>query len=556
MKKDRKLKPNSGISNAISTGGGGIIFETRIDAVFLLFLLLGKPAPILRRPIKSVCFQTKRNGFDTDDLLVKAEYDDAKLLCQMKRSLTVSENNETFQKVIRGAWHDYTSGNFNPKKDKIGLFTAYIAKGSAEALDGLHELATKSPSAEVFYANLQQPLLYSNETREKFQAIKSVILSTKPSDSPSDEEIWGFFKIFHLAIFDLNLEASINKDLINALILCNANCPVQFVWDRLVNFAQECNQVSSDITLQNFDSDLKALFNIAEQGVMAISERELGVGNFPCELDDFTAKLALLGAWDDSNHQDRKIIEELFGLKFIEFQKKTQSLLANGFTYMSKIEHIWKISNREKLFKLSEKYYTDDDITKFFSCVQTVVFAYGGKDRSDAGVSLILHVNKAWMLSKTICNEILAGACIMCSNPPKFCTEETLETNKIQLIRTVFDAFGKDSLLRLGEALPYLAEIGSDSYLKELEALLSKDKNGLKTKPKSEYDYLFGDEICYLLWSIEFLVWDPKTFIIAIRCFAELEIICHDSENLSRSPLDAIVSVLLPWHPQTLASVD
>ncbi len=556
MEKNRISDLNIKTSNAFSTGGGGTNFETRIDAVFLLFLLLGTPVPVLRQPIEKVCFQTKRSGINTDDLLVVGKNNRARLYCQIKHSLTVSENDTTFLRVIKDAWHDYKSERFNHEIDKIALFTGYIAKGSVDALQQLHALAMKSPNAENYLMKLQQSSLISDGTRKKFQTVRSAIQSADSSDTPSDEDLWGFFKVFHLVIFDLDFEASVNKDLLKTIIRCKTNCDKEFIWEKLVDFSQDCNQNPSDITLQNFDQELLELFRKDELRGPTELRRELSVDNFSNKLDDFTAKLALFGSWNDSNREDRKLIEEFFGLRFAEFQKKAQILLADGFPYMSKKDHIWEISDRKTLFKLSEKFYTDDDITKLFSCVRSVVFSHGRKKYADTGKTLIIHSNEQKTLSRTICNGILAGACIVCSDTPKFCTEETFETNKIQLVRTVFDAFGKDRLLCLGDALPYLAEIGGDSYLESLEELLSKDQSALKTEPQSENGYLFRDEICYLLWSIEALVWDPKTFLMAIRCFAELETICHDNDNSSNSPVNSMVSVLLPWYPQTLASVD
>ena len=91
MEEDRISELDIGISNSFSTGGGGTIFETRIGAVFLLFLLIGTPAPVLGQPIEKVCFPTKRYGINTDDLLVERKDNHARLFCQMKHSLTVSE---------------------------------------------------------------------------------------------------------------------------------------------------------------------------------------------------------------------------------------------------------------------------------------------------------------------------------------------------------------------------------------------------------------------------------------------------------------------------------
>ena len=155
--------------------------------------------------------------------------------------------------------------------------------------------------------------------------------------------------------------------------------------------------------MQNFDSELLELFRKEEQRGTTDLRRELGVGNFSGKLDDFTAKLTLLGGWDDSNCEDRKLIEEFFGLKFAEFQKKAQLLIC--FPYMSKKDHIWKISDQKMLYKMSEKYYTDDDIVKLFSCIRSIVFSYGEKKIADEGrplkTSIRMHPRRSQEQSAT-----------------------------------------------------------------------------------------------------------------------------------------------------------
>ena len=65
-----KKKMISDVSNAFSTGGGGVSFEHRIQAMFLLLLLTDGFCPEMNEQIKRVCFQAKHLGYDTDDLVV------------------------------------------------------------------------------------------------------------------------------------------------------------------------------------------------------------------------------------------------------------------------------------------------------------------------------------------------------------------------------------------------------------------------------------------------------------------------------------------------------
>ena len=75
----------SALSNPFSTGGGGVDFEHRVQATFLLALLVEGFSPLLNLPITSVLFQAKRSGYDTDDIVLFSSLDTyfAKLICQI-----------------------------------------------------------------------------------------------------------------------------------------------------------------------------------------------------------------------------------------------------------------------------------------------------------------------------------------------------------------------------------------------------------------------------------------------------------------------------------------
>ena len=77
------------LSNSFTTGSGGANFERRIQAIFVLTLLVDGFSPILGTPIERIEFQAKHLGYDIDDLVVISSKGE-KLLCQMKHSLSVS----------------------------------------------------------------------------------------------------------------------------------------------------------------------------------------------------------------------------------------------------------------------------------------------------------------------------------------------------------------------------------------------------------------------------------------------------------------------------------
>src|SRR6266511_4719091 len=98
-------QPSPQLSNPFSTGAGGANFETRVQAAFTTLMLTGRVSPCLPSwPITKLKLQGSYAGFKTDDFIVYAKdphsQNEARLLAQIKHEVTISEKNETFNKVI------------------------------------------------------------------------------------------------------------------------------------------------------------------------------------------------------------------------------------------------------------------------------------------------------------------------------------------------------------------------------------------------------------------------------------------------------------------------
>ena len=62
------------LSNPFSTGGGGILFESHVQASFVVLMLAGGFAPCLPCwPITKIKLQGKFAGYETDDLIIFIE---------------------------------------------------------------------------------------------------------------------------------------------------------------------------------------------------------------------------------------------------------------------------------------------------------------------------------------------------------------------------------------------------------------------------------------------------------------------------------------------------
>ncbi len=138
----------------------------------------------------------------------------------------------------------------------------------------------------------------------------------------------------------------------------------------------------------------------------------------------------------------------------------------------------------------------------------------------------------------------------------KNCSNQKAENISILAIREIF----KDADWRLwgsiNNLLPILAEAAPGEFIGAIE-------NSLKANPcpfdelfSQEDESLFGQSyMTGLLWALESLAWHEEYIGSASLVLAELA--THDpGGNWTNRPINSLITMLLPWLPQTKASIE
>lgn len=124
------------------------------------------------------------------------------------------------------------------------------------------------------------------------------------------------------------------------------------------------------------------------------------------------------------------------------------------------------------------------------------------------------------------------------------------------VIREIFSKASWQLWGSLNDLLPTLAEADPGEFLSAVE-------HSLRQTP-CPFDELFAQEdngiggrnyMTGLLWALEGLAWSEE-YLMRV-CVVLAELASHDpGGNWSNRPANSITTILLPWHPQTLASID
>jgi len=209
------------LSNPFSTGGGGHNFENNVQAAFVVLMLTGGIVPCIQPlPIKQIKLQGKYAGYDIDDFIIFAESRNgrqkAKLLAQIKHSVSITENDQNFGDVIQAAWNDFQNPNiFDQTTDKIALITGPLTAHDIEHARIILDWARQSATAQEFFDKVNLAIFSAEAKRIKLAAFRTQIKKANKDVDVGDEQFWQFLKCFHLLGFDLDVTSGVTLSLLN-----------------------------------------------------------------------------------------------------------------------------------------------------------------------------------------------------------------------------------------------------------------------------------------------------------------------------------------------------
>lgn len=313
-------------SSPFSTGGGGHNFENHVQASFVVLMLSGGMVPCLPAwPVKEIKLQGRYDGYITDDFIVITEERNggrkAKLLAQIKHSLSITESDPTFGEVIQAAWLDFQNPHiFDPKSDVIALISGPLSALDIESARPLMEWARTSASAQEFLDKVNLGKFSSDGKRSKLRAFKAQLKKANKGVEVQDEELWLFLKSYHILGYDLDIRSGVTLSLLHSHISQFSINNIPGLWALVAKEVEYFNQNAGTITLDTISEDTRKAFS--ERLRMETMPKSLippkaqplpanyAAGSKEAEAVMFAS---LLGAWNDKTGGDKAAITKLIG---------------------------------------------------------------------------------------------------------------------------------------------------------------------------------------------------------------------------------------------------
>jgi hypothetical protein len=558
------------VSNPFSTGGGGANFESEVQASFVALMLTGGYAPCLRSrwPIVEIKLQGRVAGYETDDLIVVMENPSSKerrrLLCQVKHSIAITKGSSLLGEVLKAAWNDYRNpAIFNKHSDAIALITGPISETDHHNVSWLLDQAKHTKDAEEFFFNIQQTNFSPSKATEKLDALKHHLRAANGGVALSDEELFEFLKHFHLIGYDLdNMHGVVASLLHSHFSQFQLNSPLE-TWAEIVREVQAWNRNAGTITQSGLPKELVDTFapKAVNQMPQALAQAHVKPIAVVPEIADaaFVGKCLLLGSWNEHVEADRDAVAGFLGLSYGQCLEKSRELLHISNSPFSVKDGVWKVDNKFELMKSVGSRLLDQDLDSFLELAVTVlgefdpIFELPPEERYRASIhgKVVPHSSEL--------RKGLAEGLALLGNNPDDCSNCSLgkpETTALLAVRQLLSEADWRKWGSLNRLLPSIAESAPKEFLSALEVSLRRSPCPFDELFSQETEGITGrNYLTGVLWALESLAWDENLLVRVCVNLAELA--SNDpGGQWGNRPFNSLVTILLPWYPQTLASFD
>lgn len=562
--KSRKL------SNPFSTGNGGGHFEAHIQASFVTLMLTGGYSPCFPFwPITEIKLQGKIDGFDTDDLIVyvtePGEQKKHKMLGQIKHKITVSQGDSVFSEVIKSAWNDFNNPKvFSKDIDKLALLTGPLSATDTHNVLWLLNQARHTKDVNEFERHVKQSNFSPPRSEEKLEIIKYHLKLANNNNEVTKEDYYSFLNHFYILGYDLGKDEGIAVSLLHSHISqFNREYP-HWVWPRIVDIVHTWNQNAGTITSDKLSNDLKQLF--MPPAISYIPAELINTQSSTSKANwnshqhaTFLAKANLLGAWDEKKDADITILNQILNEEYSVYVLRARELVQLPDSPLSLWNGLWKVTERTVLWDMLSSRIFDQDLDTLKAVIVSVLTERDPSFELSPEERYAANIRGKMLTHSQSLRKGLAESLALMGNKEKVlinCSRKKAEVLVILAIREIFD--NSDCILwgSLNSLLPILSEAAPDEFLRAVE-------NALCIEP-CPFDELFAQEgygitgqnyMAGLLWALENLAWDESLLVRV--CIILGELACHDpGGNWSNRPINSLTTILLPWFPQTMATIN
>jgi len=266
----------------------------------------------------------------------------------------------------------------------------------------------------------------------------------------------------------------------------------------------------------------------------------------------------LLGSLRDSSDADKNVAETLSGKPFGEWIGALQTLLTVPDTPLTHRNGVWKVISRYEVWHSLGDRLFDRDLDRFKEVALKVLGENDPQFDLKSNERYAAAVHGKVLKHSTALRDGIADTLALLGSYPRVlssCTSRKAEATAALAIRELLS--GADWLLwaSLNDHLPLLAEASPVEFLKAVESALDEETCPFDEVFKQEGGDIFGRNYTTgLLWALETLAWEPN-YLSRVTLLLGLLAQRDPGGTWANRPINSLITIFLPWHPQTCASV-
>lgn len=556
------------ISSPFSTGGGGAQFEAHVHASFVVLMLADGFVPCLSAlPIKKIKFQGKIDGHQTDDVIIFMEKPDGgqkqKLMGQIKHSVSFTASDTIFCDVINAAWKDFNNNTvFTKRQDAIALITGPLSGTDIDGARWILEWARSCETAEEFVRYVGTAKFSSDNKRDKLAAFRTQLAKANSGNEVSEDQLFEFLRHFHILSYDLDVKSGVVLSLLHSLMNQYHMDNVRAIWAQVVDEVQTANKNAGTLTRESLPHDLEVAFQ--RQVYATIPEAYAPAEPARLDLNQLphasTIALAnLVGAWDENCAQDCAAIGKLVGEQFSNWIAKLQEVLQITNSPITLRNGEWRVTERTSVWQSLGQRIFDRSLDAFKAGATLILSERDPKFDLPPGERFGATLRgKTLSHSRAVRKGLAETLALMGANPKALanCSDGKVRTVAILSLREVFKDADWVKWGSLNDLLPLLAEAAPEEFLCIVERDLGQDLSPFDELFRQEGNGVTGENyLTGLLWALESLAWDEQHFVQVCVLLSELAARDPGGHSGNR-PINSLITILLPWLPQTEASTD
>lgn len=362
----------------------------------------------------------------------------------------------------------------------------------------------------------------------------SIITGTLTYD---DGKIYGY--IYIPGLLNNNLVYTINKDFPN-IAVGNPDYPRYKIVRESTSYIRSG---SKNRFIQ--ESDRRSIYKFKYDNLNStISSVNMVKSNG----NSFLRKIALIGAWDDHNDNDKELLSRYLKMDYEMITENLKSLMINVPELITYEKGIWKINNSKDIVLEHSKLYLDDDINEFYNFTVEINKECNPKYDLNKGIRRFANIyGKTNKHSNALRISTIKTLTLLKANESYMANcKSSIRSFEYRAIKDIIETNNWKSIISSSDLLVYLAELSPKCYLDFVKELLEKEEVVRELIDESEDEFFKRDYLSEIVTGLLLTIQLDAHFIES--CILLINISTYDKEIIDR-----ICLVFLPWHPQTTA---